>query len=115
MIEVSRDQLEECLKREEGRIEIKKQKDQMILVGNEEIQNYHQKQYIFEQFYTENNTREILQKIYKIILRSREKGINYMMIRERFNNGEKKEKLELTMVSHYCRRLNDMNLIKIIS
>ena len=115
VLELGLEKLQRCLEKGEGKIEMKRENNQIMVVGTEEIQNYYQKQYIFEQFFTENSTREILQKIYKIILKSKEKGISYMIIREKFNNREKKEKLELTMVSHYCRRLYEMNLIKIIS
>lgn len=88
--------------------------DNPRFIADKDLIEKYTKQNILSLFISdEEDKREVIIKIYEIIVKSREKGINYQEIRQKIKN-ELKLDLELNMISHYCCKLAFCDLVEII-
>lgn len=89
-------------------------KDPKLISEKALIDKYTKQDILFLFISEDDDKREVIIKIYEVIVKARNNGINYVEINKKLKKMISLD-LEINMISHYCRKLASCNLIEINS
>ena len=88
--------------------------EDITILADRTMQQYFSKSNVIKFYFSENEAFfSVIEGLYRIIILSKHNGITYQTLNEKYNTENKSAKLELPMMSHYCKKLEQCHLVGI--